>query len=837
MTFQKRALVPVSTLCSALLAISCGIKKDNDVDTHTDVQPVVPSVDATMDAPQSILYTQNSAQVSSPSLSKIPIIGQTLTALGGGTSGTLNTATGDGGLGVDLDSTTHTLTAYEGIPIHITSENVDSKNISVKVTGSGDSGCESIFTYDASNASNTIIRIDNTKITKLTRCSVTTEVSGVSQDKIVSKESKINVVLNPTLAMYASKNDPTFNYLRTVSALNDIDLIAQWIKDPARSEKLDLSFKDSYKTKGVNLADTNALTGAQNIRHIDLSGTNVKDILGLTYINNIQGVILSNTKLEASQIESLSGNQNITELDVSSTGLKDLKNITNNFKNLSSLNISNNPAIEDLSDIENLTKLKILKASNINLGNFTQLSKVTQISELDVSNNDLSSLTISDAQYLVNLYNLSSLNISGTHLSDDFVNTYLNNISSRDTLKTFIDRYVFEDGVYYTGECSKRINNWSMIGSLSLVTSLEWVELAGNACRESVSPESGIGKPMGILDTNAFVRMRNLQYLDISNTLVEDLSGLSGLKNLKTLILYNAEAPAWPGIGMTEEACLTGPGPAMSLRSDCYKLGNGELQSKTFTLGKNDPWKVPDNVYSITITGCSGANGGAGGGGGGGGAGIDDSANSYGGYGGASGTTNGLSNAINGDLGAAGYGTVCSMILYGDVMHAQYCTKSNQAPYGIKGENGELGEITYFGAVALDPANISVQRDPKTACLGGINGDAGSGGKGMSYTYTDSNGHYWVEGGKGGNGGKNTEAPWSSPIISKTIPVKPGQVFDIFVGSGGHKGAKGTKGVKQCSPPSRYGYGCGLDGSDGFDGTDGSNGFLKVEWNELEVEK
>ncbi len=780
---------------------SCGIQKKNESNSR-DVEVVVsPSLGVTAATPQKseVLYLPTASQkdVIKNNLSFFSSKAETLAV----SNSNVFRATGGGGLGEDLNQI-DSLNPYEGIKLNIQKSGVTP---AIVVTANGDKFCDSIFTYD-----NGIISINPKSITLLTICNVTITASGVTATgQTLSQSATFQININPTLKAYALNNNTTVKYLEAYSSLKETKLIAQWIKATNQSANLVLKY-DPIKTNGIakKLEEVNAITGAQNLSSLDLSGTDLKDLRAVSLLNNVQKLDISDTRIDPKDLALLAQMPKLTSLAVRNLSIKDITYITNNLTNLIELDISGNNKISDLNDIQNLKNLRILKASNTGLTNLNDLTNFTQITSLDVSNNNLSSLSISDVPLLVNLFNLSEINFSGTKIKDEFLNAYFGAIANRNTLKKFVLRNYFNRAV--EGGCDK-INIVDNFSNLSKLTQLEYIDLHGNGCNLEGYSQAGLTM------TSLFSSMMNLKYLDISDTAVWNLSGVLRLTNLQTLRLWDKDG----GISMNKKQCSDALQDAavVGIAADCFLLGKGTEKTKSYTDAGYYEWTVPRNVTKVKLLGCSGANGGGGGGGGGEAGAVFSGSwyrSSWGGSGGAGGPVNDAG-YTSGGSGSAG------RISCGEEGQSCPTDASHLDPWqhGKSGGVGGIGGQTSFGDQKFSLSSQFVGRNPEEVCLGG---QSGSGGLGGTNTFAPS----LIYGGPGGNGGTPAYPfGWSSKIESYDVSVTSGQIIKINVGSGGIGGSGGSGGSRQGGN-----YSDVRASGAGSSGNPGRNGFIKITWEE-----
>ena len=771
-----------------------GKKKDssNSGDTNVIVSPTL-GVSAVV--PKDLLYKRNSISTSKLDSNMI---------LTGNSPNNLYRALGNGGLEAALDSD-NALIEYQGIPINIEKKDLNTgDSLSISIDSKGDTDCDKIFNYDSVSS---LIKVDTTYINNLKSCDININAVGFSNGKILKDSKTVSITLNPTMAYYAANNDPIYSFISKFTSLKDLNLMAKWLNKPEQSANLKIDPK-IITDKIINL---NALTGAKNIKSLDLSYTDLNDIRALLYMPNLERLNLTGTKISEKDLNKLSSLKNLKSITLSNLDMNDLKIISKNFPNIEELDISNNKNIKNISEIANLKNLKSLRASNIGITNLKDIGNLIQLSSIDLSNNDLSDVDENDIQNLINLTSISSLDLSNTHIKDSILNKYFDSISNQNLLTKLTIRNNYNRNVI--GGCEK-INVIDNIQNLSKLTNLTYLDLHGNGCNDTNVSQKGLTSSL------YFSNMKNLQYLDISNTPAKDLSNLtySYLRNLKTLILVDNQGN---GISLSKEQCSYYLG--ISERgSDCNKLADGVSKSIIYNVPSDYQWKVPANVWSVKITGCSGANAGAGGGGGGAaGARWNDSwgGSSWGGNGGNSGNVNG-SSAGSGQPGRAGQ--FCYQ--NGDSWSCVPTNADHIDPWqhGRSGGDGGLGSITKFANQTFSLANSNISSDSSVSCLGGTSGAAGEGG---TNTWNNNRDDF---GGAGGSGGRANSNGWNSKIETYTIKVTPNQIVNLSVGAGGLGGAGGAGGTRQNG---NYGN-TRPEGLTGGYGTSGANGFLKIEWQE-----
>ena len=170
-------------------------------------------------------------------------------------------------------------------------------------------------------------------------------------------------------------------------------------------------------------------------------------------------------------------------------------------KNLETLTISGNPddsskAVEDLTPLKDLKKLKLLRLSHNAIKDLTPLKDLTGLEKLYISHNQ-----IEDVSILNNLKNLKSLDISVNKVDNISVLKDLTNVENLDI----------------------RNNEISDISVTKNYKKLNWLMANTNKIKD-ISP----------LQNN-----KELNYLDLENNQIEDVSSITDLSKLETLNLNN----------------------------------------------------------------------------------------------------------------------------------------------------------------------------------------------------------------------------------------------------------------------------------------------------------
>jgi Leucine Rich repeats (2 copies) len=175
-----------------------------------------------------------------------------------------------------------------------------------------------------------------------------------------------------------------------------------------------------------------------HLDHLNLTGTQVKDLGPLTQLVNLQSLDLRGTQIQ--NLSPLSQLSNLQSLDLSGTQIQDLSPLSQ-LSNLQSLNLRRTQ-VQDLSPLTQLTNLQELYLSGTQIQGLSPLSQLTNLQELYLSGTevqDLSPLTQltnlqklflskTQVQDLSQLTNLQELCLSGTEVQDLSPLTQLTNL-------------------------------------------------------------------------------------------------------------------------------------------------------------------------------------------------------------------------------------------------------------------------------------------------------------------------------------------------------------------------------------------------------------------------
>lgn len=157
--------------------------------------------------------------------------------------------------------------------------------------------------------------------------------------------------------------------------------------------------------------DLSFLSKLTSLESLTLSGNKIQDLSALSSLANLDTLDLSgNTDL--ADLSKLSGLPSLKTLNVSGTAVADVSKVP---ASVTDLDISGTSVV-DLGQLPT-TNLESLKASGNGISDATDVSAMTSLTNLDLSNNP--GLLISGIPSLTSLTNLETLNLAGTGISAD----------------------------------------------------------------------------------------------------------------------------------------------------------------------------------------------------------------------------------------------------------------------------------------------------------------------------------------------------------------------------------------------------------------------------------
>jgi len=146
----------------------------------------------------------------------------------------------------------------------------------------------------------------------------------------------------------------------------------------------------------------------EEIRVLDATGKNIKDLLGIENLVNLRRLNLE--KNDISNIEPLRQLNNLEELCLDNNDIRDI-NALENIISIENLSLSSN-RIEDISHLKNLKSLKKLKLDSNDIMDIGPLAEINKLEYINLSGNKINNIVI-----LNKLENLNSLYLENNSIT------------------------------------------------------------------------------------------------------------------------------------------------------------------------------------------------------------------------------------------------------------------------------------------------------------------------------------------------------------------------------------------------------------------------------------
>lgn len=303
-------------------------------------------------------------------------------------------------------------------------------------------------------------------------------------------------------------------------------------------------------------------------------------------------------------------------LDLSGGGLKSSRlGDLNKLTELTNLDLSDN-AIVSLSFLEGLDKLKTLDLSNNRIKDISVLSGMTELRTLYLDGNK-----IEDFTPLHSLSGLSILSITGMEISETQLTELKEALpsciiysddASPDVVEINIGGKRFNSDVVSLDLSDCGITDISL---LSLCTSLERLDLSGNSIKD-LTPLVDLTKLKSlnlennkVSDLKPLLGLKKLEYLNLANNEITSITALSELKKLTELHLSHNELKGLSALSeltSLKTLCLDDADIKDSYLAKLYKLSS----LRTLLLDNNEELsqsavnelkaKLPDCTVSFT---------------------------------------------------------------------------------------------------------------------------------------------------------------------------------------------------------------------------------------------
>ena len=221
----------------------------------------------------------------------------------------------------------------------------------------------------------------------------------------------------------SSKSFKDVTPLKNLKKLKLLRLSHNAIKDLTPLK--DLSGLEKLYISHNQIEDVSILNNLKNLKNLDISVNKVNDISDLKDLTKIENLDMRNNKI--SDISVTKNYKNLNWLMANNNQIKDISSLKSNTE-LNYLNLENNQ-IEDASAITDLSKLQSL---NLNNNKITKIdvSKLTDLTELSISQNGLESIDSISKLMKLNDVNLSENKLTSVEALKDLTELGMLNLSS-----------------------------------------------------------------------------------------------------------------------------------------------------------------------------------------------------------------------------------------------------------------------------------------------------------------------------------------------------------------------------------------------------------------------
>jgi internalin A len=343
------------------------------------------------------------------------------------------------------------------------------------------------------------------------------------------------------------------------------------------NEMLGLTF---FNGSWQNIQDTTGLQTAQNLTQIYLDGAPLTNFDGLAQLSKLTTLLLYDCQL--TDVSFLTGLTNLTYLELSYnaisnaapisnltllsylglaynplsdisplTGLASLKTLSlygdqiasipplNNLTNLTHLELSENPALTNASNLASLSSLTYLDLDDDPISDVSMLSGLANLDELY-----LNSTGVADLSPLIPLAQLRDLDISYSPVTNAFVLSNLTGLNYLSAESIGLTDATFVANLAALGNLDLGWNQLSDAGFLSQLSQLYDVEMDGNQLTSLPNLAGLTSLETLALDDNQLTNIdavsgvASLQDLSLEANQLTTLPPLAGLINLTSLNLY-----------------------------------------------------------------------------------------------------------------------------------------------------------------------------------------------------------------------------------------------------------------------------------------------------------
>ncbi|KAL0216859.1 hypothetical protein RCL1_007342 [Eukaryota sp. TZLM3-RCL] len=288
-----------------------------------------------------------------------------------------------------------------------------------------------------------------------------------------------------------------------------------------------------------NIVDFFVFPFCINLKSLSLNSCEVHDVSPLSYLTALESLFLNDNYVF--DLWPLNNLTKLSTLDLRKTLLprehqqeitnsSEIKTLINSFEHGVALDFSNHYNTIDISVYSHCSRLKSLNLVNKTVRNLSEISKLTNLETLELSNVKLPAPygcceQITDISFLSSCIKLRSLSLDGSKVTDLGPLSSLSDLSHVSLNRTEVSDITPLVSSSHVKSLSLNKSLFSHLSQLSNFKQLESLSLNYN----------------NITDISPLSSLKNLKVLSLCNNKISDLSPLSGLQFLEELHLNNNE--------------------------------------------------------------------------------------------------------------------------------------------------------------------------------------------------------------------------------------------------------------------------------------------------------
>ncbi|MBI3960399.1 MAG: leucine-rich repeat domain-containing protein [Chloroflexi bacterium] len=303
-----------------------------------------------------------------------------------------------------------------------------------------------------------------------------------------------------------------------------------------------LTSLQSLDLRNTQVGDVTPLAGLTSLQYLYLMDTQVMDVATLAGLTSLQRLDLNDTQVV--NVPLLAGLTSLQSLSLGDTQVGDVTPLAG-LTGLQSLSLRNTKVV-DVTPLAGLTGLQRLDLMNTQVGDVTPLAELTSLQYLDLMDTqvvdvtslagltnlqflDLRNTQVDDVACLMTLSSLQTLDLTGTQISDVTPLAALDSLGSLDlTGVEIVDLSPLQERIS-TGSLVIELSEEQLTLFQSHLSDLNIVKL-------SIGNVKTLQTVVAALST-----LNTLQFIDLSDTKIEDVTTLATLTNLRYLSLNDTQ--------------------------------------------------------------------------------------------------------------------------------------------------------------------------------------------------------------------------------------------------------------------------------------------------------